>query len=198
MKQKKGVKKSLYVLYCIFIIGCFYIGILQYKISQCHLQPVPKKADYLIILGASVKGTEPSLVLKYRIKTAEIYLKKNKNTIAIASGGKGINERISEAESIRRELIKKGIPDQRIFLENRSTSTDENIKFSKRLIPYSEEKGIVVTNDFHMYRALMIAKDHGLNLYGLPAKTPLVAIPKSYIHEYLALTKYFVEKYCIW
>lgn len=179
------------------ILGVFYIGVLQYKISEYQFQTVPNKASYMIILGASVKGTVPSQVLEYRINAAATYLRKNQNTIVIASGGKGTNERISEAEAIKRELMKKGVSKSKIILENHSTNTYENIRNSMKLIPRSGDKGIIVTNNFHIYRSIMIAKDQGLTLYGLSAKTPLMAIPRSYLHEYLAITKYYFEKYIL-
>jgi uncharacterized SAM-binding protein YcdF (DUF218 family) len=191
------MKKRYYILSFFILIGIVYLGILQFKISHYRYQTVPQNADYMIVLGARVKDSGPSLALKYRINTAASYLKKNENTIAIASGGQGNNERISEAESIKQELIKKGISPSRIILEDLSTSTVENVRFSKKLIPPSAKKGIIVTNDFHIYRSIQIAKDQSLTLYGLPAKTPLKAIPKSYIHEYLAITKYYLEKYVV-
>ncbi|MDP4106544.1 MAG: YdcF family protein [Bacillota bacterium] len=171
-----------------------YFGLLQWKIAQYSQMKAPNHADYLIILGANVKGTVPSSVLQSRIDTAAIYLNNNPKTIAIASGGKGPGEEISEAEAIKKELLKKGISGSRILLESQSTNTYENIKFSKKLLPKNAKTGVVVTNRFHLYRALMIARDQNLNLHGLPASTPLLAIPRSYIREYLAITKYYLLK----
>jgi uncharacterized SAM-binding protein YcdF (DUF218 family) len=139
-----------------------------------------------------VKGEVPSLALQYRIDAAADYMKKNKDTIAIASGGQGPGEEITEAEAIKRGLLSHGIPNNRILLEDQSTDTVENIRFSRKLIPEYLEEGLVVTNDFHLYRAKSIAKDQGLNIQGLPAETPAVAIPKSYGREYLAITKYYL------
>lgn len=174
------------------LISVFYVGFLHYKIVENSRLDVPKNADYLIILGARVKGTVPSLALQYRIDHAAMYLKENPDTIAIASGGKGPGEDISEAESIKRELIGHGIEESRIFLEDKSTDTYENIRFSKEFIPEEAESGLIVTNDFHIYRAKMIADNADLKIDGLPAKTPIQAVIKSYTREYLALTKYFI------
>lgn len=180
----------------IFIgIILLYFGFLQYKISQYSSTKAPSNADYMIILGARVKGTVPSLALEERINAAARYLKKNKNTIVIASGGKGPGEDISEAESIKTELVKRGINESRILLEDRSTDTYENIEFSMEFIPKDAKIGLVVTNNFHLYRSLMVAKDEELAVSGIPAKTPLIAIPKSYSREYLAITKYYLKKW---
>ena len=178
-------------------LGLIYVGVLQFKISQHTHMDVPKHADYIIVLGARVKGTVPSLAFASRIKAAASYLKENENTIAIASGGKGPGEDISEAESIRRELIKLGISESRILMENRSTDTYENINYSMKLIPKNAQSGLVVTNTFHIYRAVSIARDQGLEVKGLPAKTPVQALVKSYTREYLAITKFYLKRYLL-
>jgi uncharacterized SAM-binding protein YcdF (DUF218 family) len=185
------------VLGVFLAIGLVYIGILQFKISQYSNMSAPKNADYLIVLGARVKGTVPSLAFASRINAAADYLKKNSDTIVIASGGQGPGEDISEAESIKRELVKNGINENRIILEAQSTDTYENVNFSKKLIPEGEKFGLVVTNKFHLYRAVAIARDTGLDVQGLPAETPWIAVLKSYTREYLAITKYYLKRYIL-
>ncbi|XRG89662.1 YdcF family protein [Neobacillus sp. SAB-20_R2A] len=190
--MKRIRKKTVLLFWVIFAAGIIYAAFLQYKISLNYGVVPAKNADYLIVLGARVKGTEPSLTLASGIDAAAVYLKKNPSTIAIASGGQGPGEDISEAECIKRELQKLGINESRIVLEGKSTDTYENIRFSKKLIPTSAKDGVVVTNDFHLYRALSLAADANLKVQGLPAETPLIAVPKSYIREYLAITKYYL------
>jgi uncharacterized SAM-binding protein YcdF (DUF218 family) len=189
MIKKPIIKK---IVIAGLLISLFYVGYLHYKIIQHANMDVPKNADYMIILGARVKGKVPSLALKYRIDHAANYLKENPDTIAIASGGKGPVEDISEAECIKRELMQHGIEESRIILEDKSTDTYENIGFSKKFIPEDSEIGLVVTNDFHIFRAKMIADNEELKINGLAAKTPIQAVLKSYLREYLALTKYFM------
>jgi uncharacterized SAM-binding protein YcdF (DUF218 family) len=190
MKLKFLFSKPAIIL---IIFGLIYVGVLHYKIIQHGNLAPPEKADYLIVLGARVKGTVPSLALQARIDSAAEYLKENEDTIAIASGGKGPGEDISEAESIKNELMALGIDRSRILIEDKSTDTYENIGFSKKLIPQGAKFGLLVTNDFHIFRAKMIAANEGLDLNGLPAKTPIQAVIKSYIREYLALTKYYLK-----
>jgi uncharacterized SAM-binding protein YcdF (DUF218 family) len=190
-------KRMLTLLGVITVIDLIYVGTLHYKISQYSKVEPPENADYIIILGARVKGSVPSLALAGRINSAADYLKDNRNTMAIASGGKGPGEDISEAESIKRELVGKGIDEARIILEDRSTDTYENIEFSKAFIPENAKTGVVVTNNFHVYRSIMIAKGQYLDVYGLPAPTPIQAIPKSYIREYMAITKFYLKKYVL-
>jgi uncharacterized SAM-binding protein YcdF (DUF218 family) len=189
-------RKRVFLLVGVFVaLGLIYIGILQFKISQYSNMETPKNADYLIVLGARVKGTVPSLAFASRINAAADFLKKNQDTLVIASGGKGSGEEISEAESIKSELKKQGISENRIILEDQSTDTYENINFSKKLIPKGAKLGLVVTNNFHLYRAVSIARDYGLQVQGLPAETPWIAVVKSYSREYLAITKYYLKRY---
>jgi uncharacterized SAM-binding protein YcdF (DUF218 family) len=171
-----------------------YFGVLHMKIQESSHQPIPEDAGYLIVLGARVKGTVPSLSLQYRIDKAADYLKANKNTIAIVSGGKGPGEDISEAQAMQQELINQGIEEARIIMEDKSTTTIENIAYSKDLIPNPTATGLIVTNDFHIYRAVEMAKSVGLDMTGIPAKTPKVVLVKSYIREYLAITKYYLTE----
>ena len=191
MKKRKSI--FIYIRLAILIIF-IYFAFLHFKIREHTDMEVSNPADYIIILGARVKGEVPSLALQYRIDAAALYMKNNKKTIAIASGGQGAGEDISEAESIKRGLLQQGIDESRILLEDKSTDTVENIKYSKILIPKHLDTGLLVTNDFHLYRAKSIARDQGLNLEGLPAETPTIAIPKSYSREYLAITKYYLVK----
>lgn len=185
-------KTFLMVLSVLTLSVILYFAFLHSKIRAHTNIEVPLHADYIIILGARVKGEIPSLALQYRIDVAANYMKINKETIAIASGGQGPGEDITEAEAIKEGLLVHGISSNRIILEDKSTDTVENIRFSKKLIPDYLEIGLLVTNDFHLYRAKSIAKDQGLNLQGIPAETPAVAIPKSYLREYLAITKYYL------
>lgn len=150
------------------------------------------RADYLIVLGAKVNGSDPSLALQNRIETAAQYLERNKNTFVIASGGKGDGESISEAEAIRNGLVGLGISKGRILLESQSTNTVENFRFSKSLLKEDWKKGVIVTNDYHLFRSMMIARDNKLTITGLAAKTPSDIILMAHFREYLSLTKYFL------
>ena len=89
-----------------------------------------KKVDYVIILGARVKGEKPTKSLMERIKAATEYLKKNPEVKVIATGGQGKNEGVAEGLAIKRELLKNGISEDRIILEDKSKNTVENFRFS--------------------------------------------------------------------
>ncbi|WP_369717496.1 YdcF family protein [Leptotrichia sp. HSP-536] len=162
-----------------------------------------KKVDYVIILGARVKGEKPTKSLMERIKAATEYLKKNPEVKVIATGGQGKNENVAEGLAIKRELLKNGISEDRIILENKSKNTVENFRFSLEKIKKTEDeknrkiKVLIVTNDYHIFRSKNIAKKVGFinkkyEIYGLPAKTPLISMPKSYFREFLSNINYFI------
>ena len=98
------------------------------------LQKPEQGLDYIVVLGAQVKGNRPSLALSHRIWEAAEYLEENPETKAILSGGKGTGEDISEAQCMRQELEKLGISEERLIEENKSTSTQENIAYSYALL----------------------------------------------------------------
>lgn len=189
--MKSAMKLGL--MSAVILLG--YFGFLHMKIQESIHQQIPENADYLIILGARVKGSIPSLSLQYRIDKAAEYLTANKHTLAIVSGGKGPGEDISEAKAMQQGLIAQGIEEARIMMEDKSTTTHENIVFSKELIPDTAASGLIVSNDFHIYRAVEIARKEGLNMKGMPAKTPTVSLLKSYTREYLAITKYYLTEW---
>jgi len=124
----------------------------------------------------------------------------HKDIKVVASGGKGKGEEISEAEAIKKELIKNGIDENRIIKEDKSKNTVENLKFSlekigeERAVNNEKVKVLIVTNGYHLYRSKKIAELLGYEAYGLPATTPFISIPKSYLREFLSIIKFNFEK----
>lgn len=130
---------------------------------------------YMIVLGTTVEGTEPSPMLADRINAAARYMEKNPDVIAIVTGGKADAENISEAQCMYNGLTELGIDPSRILIEDQATSTAENFQFSIALL--EETLGRCPTNigvlssEFHLLRAGMLAKSHGLNAATIPANT---------------------------
>ena len=165
--------------------------ILVIIISYSDDEPKPG-LDYIIVLGAQVRPDGPSRTLRYRLEAAEKYLKENPETKCIVSGGKGENEIMSEAEAMKRYLVSAGIDEKRIIMEDRSTTTFENIKFSKEFLPNGARTGIV-TNDFHMYRGIYLCKKHGLKgVSPVSAYSEPFYRPNNYLREALAYIKDFL------
>ncbi len=152
--------------------------------------------DAVIVLGAGVNGETPSAALWSRIRAAEDYLEIHPDVPVVLSGGQGAGEAISEAEAMRRALWKEdGAENARLLLEERSTNTAENFRFSKALL---EEWGLdtgtatiaVVTNDFHCFRAHMIARRQGLKTIDVPAELPWWWLTANYyLREAFAVVK---------
>ncbi|BBF44992.1 hypothetical protein lbkm_3732 [Lachnospiraceae bacterium KM106-2] len=154
-------------------------------------QKPKSNADYVIILGAKVRGTTITKSLKARLDTAYDYLIENPNTVAIVSGGKGPGEDISEAAAMEKYLKQKGIDKKRIQLEDKSVNTHQNIKFSRRIAQNDDASFVVVTNGFHIYRATRIARKQGLKrVEGLSAPCDKIMLISYYVREGFAVVKY--------
>lgn len=145
----------------------------------------PSQNATAVVLGCRVYGERPSLILTERMDAALSYLNENPDAVCIASGGQGQDEDISEAECIYRYLVANGISPNRIYKEERSTSTRENLAFSYEIIKEHSlpEDLAIVTNEFHEYRAGMIAGRLGLSYGAVSAETALWLLPTYYARE---------------
>lgn len=146
--------------------------------------------DYVIVLGAQVRGENPSKALTKRLEAAYDYMTENERTTAILSGGQGDGEDITEAEAMRRYLEDRGIAPERLIKEDKSTSTEENLRFCAGLIGGSDASVGIISNNFHICRALMIAGKQGYtSVCGIAAYSD----PKFQVHymvrEAFALVK---------
>lgn len=183
------MKKRVVIGLCFVFIfaGIAWISYTYVQMKNVANEKPPKDIPYLIILGAKVNGDKMSKALFERAKVGLSYLNQNKNTKVIVTGGKGQDEDISEAEAVKRYLVQNGISKERILMENQSVNTYENIKFAKKL--YAVDKAVIVSNDFHLYRALQLAKSQGIQAYPLAGETPKSVKLKLYVREMLAITK---------
>lgn len=148
------------------------------------------EADYLIILGCKVNGTIPSRMLRQRLDAAAAYLDTYPDAVVIVSGGQGDGENITEAACMYDHLTAAGIAQERILLEDRSTSTMENLRFSMELME-PDASAAIVSNEFHLYRAGQMAQSLGLEPTLIPASTEYPILTASYyLREILAVWKY--------
>lgn len=145
--------------------------------------------EYLIVLGAQVKGTRVSRALKQRLDKAVEYLSEYPQTLVIVSGGQGSGEDITEAEAMKTYLVEAGIAPERIRKEERSVNTVQNIRFSRELMEKTEASIGIVSNDFHVFRAVRIAKAQGIRAAGIPAPTEAFMRPHYMVREGIALVK---------
>ena len=160
---------------------CLAVGLAGFLVMQGLIlsgsRTEEEDVDCIIVLGAGLRNDAPSLVLRRRLNAAADYMKTREDIPVIVSGGLGRGETITEAEAMFRYLSARGIDESRIWKEEMSTSTQENLAFSLALM---EEKGLdvenikiaVVSNEFHLYRAKLIAEKAGLDAIGVAAETP--------------------------
>lgn len=168
------------------------------KYADSDTAAFDRPPDYLVILGCRLEGEEPGSCLEERVKAAAKYLKAHPWCMAVASGGQGADEVISEAEAISRALQKRGIPERRILKEEASTSTYENFLFTKQLL--DERKGetpyhiAFVTNDFHIYRSRKMAEYVGfLSPVAVSAKTSAMNFYLNFLREIFAVAVSFLR-----
>lgn len=172
------------------LVGVICFIVIEGFIINGMLKNGEPNLDYIIVLGAQVKGEDPSRVLTARLNTAYKYLIENKKTKVIVSGGQGEGEDISEAEAMKRYLLAKGIDTDRIIIEGKSVNTQENLKFSFALINEKDAKVGIVTSDFHVYRAVAIANKQGCeNVDGLAAPVDWGIEVHYMVREFFAVIK---------
>ena len=148
--------------------------------------------DYIIVLGAQVHERGPSRVLQNRLDAAYEYLRENEGTKCIVSGGQGPNEHTAEANVMADYLVERGIEPSRIIVEDRSENTVQNIRFSMALIDPERDHVGIVTNNFHVFRALRIARKAGMaHVCGIAAGSLPLYLPNNVARESLGIAKDF-------
>lgn len=157
------------------------------------------EVDAIIVLGGGIKGNKPSYALKNRLDEAADYYRQNPGSLLIVSGGRANGEEFSEAYVMSKYLIEeRNIPRSKIILEDKSKNTVENFEYSKKILDRvfdKNYKAAYVTNDFHIYRAGLIAQKFGLDAFGIIAPTPAFITPNSYLRESLALLKWTLSNF---
>ncbi|MGH4120456.1 YdcF family protein [Clostridium sp.] len=180
---------------------CFFIGLASFVVIEgviigAAVSKHREKTDYLVILGAGLRGEIPSTALYQRLYASLEYVKHNPNIMIVATGGQGPGETITEAEAMKRFLIKNGVAKGQIIKEEKSTNTLENMKFTteilKRLEKNENIEVTIVTNNFHMFRAKFLAQRQGLKAYGYPSPLHPMLVPTYFVREYLAVINSFI------
>jgi uncharacterized SAM-binding protein YcdF (DUF218 family) len=180
---------------------CFFIGLASFVVIEgCIIgSAVSKhkdKSDYLMILGAGLRGEVPSTALYQRLYASLEYIEINPDVKVVVSGGKGSGESITEAEAMKRFLVNHGVASDQIIKEEKSTDTLGNMKFTAEVLKkLDKNKNIeitIVTNNFHVFRAKFLAQRQGLKVYGYPAPLHPMLVPTCFVREYLAVINSFI------
>jgi uncharacterized SAM-binding protein YcdF (DUF218 family) len=187
------IKMGMAIVLILVMVSFVWIeGLLIYYATQKH----SGSTEYVIVLGARVRGDVPSLALYQRLRIASDYLKENPKVKVIVSGGQGPGEWISEAEAMERFLINEGVEQNRIIKEEDSTNTFQNIKYSLDLMGEQEkqvEHISIITSNFHVYRAVRLTRKIGdANVQGISAPVHPILTINFFVREYFAVVKDFI------
>ncbi len=172
------------------VIGAVPAAFLTRKIFlAAENAPPDDRPVTLIVLGCRVKGDRPTRMLRRRLNAAAGYLNSAPQAVCIVSGGKGNDERISEAQAMHDYLISHGIAPERIIMEDRSTTTAENLDFSQQIIRSCSLPGTIAlaTDSFHQFRAAILARRIGIEPFAVSAHTEPRYLPTYLVREWIAI-----------
>lgn len=173
-------------------VGIILFLVIEGLIVNSFFMKETKQLDYLVVLGAQLKESGPSRVLQLRLDKAYDYLIEHPDTKVIVSGGQGANEPDTEAEGMYQYLVKKGISPERIIKEDKSRNTSENINFSSEFFEKESQRIGIVTNNFHVFRAVGLAKYAGYqDVCGIPAPSEWYMLPNNMFREFFGVVKDF-------
>ena len=192
--RKKGVRRKRRITVIAAVCAAVFL-LAEAAIFVFGQQTPETSADYVILLGTQYRADGPSVEYRARLEAAYGYLTENPDSILIASGGKGSNEPVSEAEGARKYLTAKGIAEDRILTEDESVNTAQNMTFTSRILT---EKGVdlgkvrivIVSSEYHLLRAAYMAKRLGfIDVSCLGARGLEILLPQWYTREFFALVK---------
>ena len=195
-------KVSLWVLLLVFTVFYFSFLVLSFVVYSVFIQILPHRMNfnYVIIHGCGLAGGEHlTKLLSNRVdKAIEIYQKCKIKPFIIPSGGKGDDEKLSEAQAMKNYLLLHGIPEEHILLEDRSATTGENLRNSKAIIDARDgkKKTALVSSNYHIYRCLRLAREMRFKCIGIGADVALYYWPSALIREFIAV--FLTKRFLIW
>lgn len=187
LKNKKA-RRIISGTLCFLAIALVGFNLFVYEYGQ--RDNVTYQEDAVIVLGARVNGETPSLILGERLNVALRYYQQNPRVMIVVSGGQGPDEIMTEAQAMKKYLVARGVPAERILQEGKSRNTSENIRFSKLILDQHFDTAyqtVLITNDFHLLRSMIIADRIGLKSAHLHAKIPRHMVPANYLRETISL-----------
>lgn len=185
----KTVGRVLLSIFAAGLVAALVLVIVMTTLMIKAAYTKPAQNATVIVLGCKAYGERPSIMLEERLKAAIEYLNANPGSACIVSGGQGADETISEAQCMYLYLTDNGIAPERIYMEDQSTTTRENLSFSYEIIKNHQlnENIAIATNNFHEYRAGRIADGIGLEYGAVPGNTALWLLPTYYARELFAI-----------
>ena len=189
-RYPKFTRTVIRIFTIILCIGLLVVSVTEALIIKASFGNPEAECDYLLVLGAKVRSDGPSLSLMNRIDAAYDYLTAHPDAIAVVSGGQGTDEPITEAQCMYDHLTAKGIDPSRIWMEDKATSTWENLLYSLDLIEQKTgqrpETLAVLSSEYHMFRARLFTEKAGAEFIGVPARTTNPVLMVNYFMREVA------------
>ncbi|MHC1786638.1 MAG: YdcF family protein [Christensenellales bacterium] len=185
--------KLIISLGILFLLAC--AGLLGYQLWQEYHIPKPGPSQAMIVLGAQVTPAgQPSVQLALRLEAALQAYKAAPMTIVVC-GGRGQDEPTTEASVMKAWLVSRGVPGEHILMDENSVNTQQNIQAARDLLPLGAVNVLIITSDYHLPRAMAIARDLGLQPGGIGSPILPEYWIKNHARETLAWGKYLVNKF---
>ena len=172
---------GLWIVYGLLLFAIYAISALLNLIHRRDNQ----NFDYIVVLGAGIRGERVTPLLAARLDRGIALLKKNKKALLILSGGQGPGEDITEGEAMARYALSRRVPPEKILVEKQSRNTRQNLEYSRELMERTHPRVAVVTTSYHVFRALLIARRMHLPCKGFGAKTKWYYTLNALIREYV-------------
>lgn len=192
-RWQKRLARTAAVLYCVGLAWAAFLTGLMFSYQAA----TPPQGLNVVVLGAQVYSEERmGSSLSNRVDKAYEYLRENPEVKCIATGGQGSNEPCPESLTEKNALTRMGIDPARIYMEDKSRNTRQNFQYAMEVAKREglSTEVVVVTQDFHLFRSVQLAKAAGFTAYGLSAPTDPLLFPQYYGRELLSLTKWWAEK----
>lgn len=180
----------------IYVLSLMAMYSLSAILNLIHLKK-NRNADYIVVLGSGIIGKKVTPLLAARIERGIELLKFNPHAVLIMSGGQGPGEDIPESVAMAAHAVDKGVDVERIIMEQKSVSTEENLLFSRTLMDKEAPKIVIVTTAYHVFRALILAKQQGIKCVGFGAKTKWYFTLNALIREFVGYLRLTWKKHAL-
>jgi len=172
-----------------------FVSFMVFLFSYGNTSNADGTEEVVIVLGAGVTEDRISRPLARRLDQALYFWRENPNATIVVTGGLGSRAIITEAEAMFLYLAARGVPSANILLEDQSTSTYENLKFANELFALLDRPTVIITNDFHLFRAVQTARRVGFeDVRRIGAHTTWYSVPVNYLREVLAVLNFWVRR----
>ena len=196
--QKINNKKAMtFISLIIILLILFYLIFTAFNIINYGKIDNKTRCDVAIILGASTQNGQVSPVYRERLNHGIWLYENGFADYLILTGGTGKGNNVSDAFAAKQYVLSKNIPEQAIYIEEKSTITEENLENAKTIMDKNSFKtAIIVSDPLHMKRSMLMAKDYGIEAFASPTPTTMYKSFKTKF-SFLVREEFFYIGYCI-